>query len=117
MRDFKFSIIVAIYNSSKYLKEAITSVINQDIGFKDNVQLILVNDGSTDNSMEIMQKYQDEFSENIIALSKDNGGPASARNLGLKYATGEYINFLDGDDMLKLNAFLELIISFQFMKI
>lgn len=104
MDNFKFSIIVAVYNSSKYLDETISSVINQDIGFEDNVQLILVNDGSTDNSLEIMQKYQSDFPNNIIALSKDNGGPASARNLGLKYATGDFINFLDGDDMLKLNS-------------
>ena len=104
MDDFKFSIVVAIYNSAKYLDDTITSVINQDIGFKENVQLILVNDGSTDNSMDIISKYYQDFPDNIITLSKENGGPASARNLGLKYATGEFVNFLDGDDMLALNA-------------
>ena len=58
MNKFKFSIITAIFNSEKYLKESIESVINQDFGFEDNVQLILVDDGSTDNSREIALNYK-----------------------------------------------------------
>ena len=96
----KFSIITAIYNCESYLSQSIESVINQDIGFKDNIQLILVDDGSTDKSKDIALKYKDKFPENIIVLSKQNGGPGSARNMGLDHACGEYVNFLDGDDML-----------------
>ena len=96
----KFSIITAIYNCENYLSQSIESVINQDIGFKDNIQLILVDDGSTDKSKDIALKYMDKFPENIIVLSKQNGGPGSARNMGLDHACGEYVNFLDGDDML-----------------
>ena len=96
----KFSIITAIYNCESYLSQSIESVINQDIGFKDNIQLILVDDGSTDKSKDIALKYMDKFPENIIVLSKQNGGPGSARNMGLDHACGEYVNFLDGDDML-----------------
>lgn len=82
----KFSIITAIYNCESYLSQSIESVINQDIGFKDNIQLILVDDGSTDKSKDIALKYKNKFPENIIVLSKQNGGPGSARNMGLDHA-------------------------------
>ena len=104
VKNFKFSIVVAIYNSAEYLEETIASVLKQTIGFEKNVQLILVNDGSTDNSMDIIKEYYERYPNNIVPLSKENGGPASARNLGLEYVTGEIVNFLDGDDMLKSNA-------------
>ncbi len=103
-KNFKFSIITALYNTEKYLAESIESVIKQDIGFKNNVQLILVDDGSTDNSKEIALKYQKLYPENILLLSKENGGVASARNLGLKYVKGEYVNFLDSDDTFPKNT-------------
>ena len=104
MSGFKFSIITAIYNSEKYLNESIESVINQDIGFKDNVELILVDDGSSDKSCKIAQGYGEKYPENIMVLRKENGGVASARNLGLKHASGRYINFLDSDDKLSPNS-------------
>lgn len=103
-RKFKFTIISAFYNTGEYLKESIESVINQDIGFEDNVQYILVDDGSTDNTNEIALHYQQLYPNNILVLSKENGGPASARNLALKYISGEYVNFLDSDDLLSLNT-------------
>ena len=102
--SFKFSIVTAVYNSGKYLEETIRSVINQDIGFEKNVQLILVDDGSTDNSKDIAIGFQKEYPNNIVVVSKENGGPASARNLGLDYVTGEYVNFLDSDDKLSQNS-------------
>ncbi len=104
MKDFKFSIITAIFNSERYLEESIESVINQDIGFEDNVQLILVDDGSTDNSGEIAKRYMEKYPNNILVLTKENGGVASARNLGLKHVAGKYVNFLDSDDKLSPNA-------------
>ena len=64
-KQFKFSIIVSIYNVEKYIKEAIDSLINQTIGFEENVQLILVNDGSTDNSEEICLNYEKNYPKNI----------------------------------------------------
>ena len=104
MNKFKFSIITAIFNSEKYLKESIESVINQDFGFEDNVQLILVDDGSTDNSREIALNYKEKYPNNILVLTKENGGVASARNLGLKHVLGKYVNFLDSDDKLSINS-------------
>lgn len=105
MNDFNFSVVMAVYNVEKFLGDAIDSLINQSIGFEDNIQLVLVDDGSLDNSREIALAYQERFPNNILVISKENGGVASARNLGLKNATGKYINFMDSDDKFSLNAF------------
>lgn len=102
---FKFSVIIPIYNVEKYLYETIESVINQSIGFKKNVQLILVNDGSPDNSREICLKYKKLYPDNVIYVEKENGGVSSARNEGMKYISGKYVNFLDADDKWDKNAF------------
>lgn len=109
---FMFSIIVAIYNSEKWLKETIESVINQTIGFE-NIQLILVNDGSTDNSLKICNDYKIKYSENIEVLSKNNGGVASARNLAIPYIKGKYVEFLDSDDFISNNALEEVYDFFE----
>ena len=96
--EYKISVIIPIFNSEKYLKESIESVINQTIGFE-NIQLILINDGSTDNSKEIINSYSEEYS-NIQAyhLEESHRIGGIARNEGLKYAEGEYLMFLDSDD-------------------
>ena len=103
-KNFKFTIITAFYNTEKYLRESIESVINQDIGFEDNVQYILVDDGSDDDSKDIALEYQKLYPQNILVLSKENGGVGSARNLGLKYIKGEFVNFLDSDDKFATNS-------------
>jgi glycosyltransferase involved in cell wall biosynthesis len=104
LANFRFTIITAFYNTGEYLKDSIESVINQDIGFEDNVQLILVDDGSSDNSKDIALSYQDLYPNNILVLSKENGGVATARNLGLKHIQGEFVNFLDSDDKFSPNS-------------
>ncbi|AWK50032.1 hypothetical protein DIC82_02515 [Clostridium beijerinckii] len=104
-RIYKFSIIIPIYNSGKYLEECIDSVINQkNIKFEEDVQLILVNDGSEDNSEEICLKFKKLYVDNIVYIEKENEGVSSARNKGLEVAEGQYINFLDSDDMLSSNT-------------
>ena len=108
---YKFSIIVPIYNVEKYIAETIDSIINQSLGFKDNIQLILVNDGSKDKSEEICLKYKNLYPENIIYLKKENGGVSSARNIGIDYINGQYVNFLDGDDKWESDS-LEKIYDF-----
>ena len=102
---YKISVIMPIYNVEKYLEEAIKSVINQSIGFEDNIQLILVNDGSTDKSEDICIKYQKEYSDNIIYIKQENCGASSARNAGIEYIQGKYVNFLDPDDKWNYDAF------------
>ena len=96
---YKFSVIMAVYNVEPFLREAVESIINQTIGIK-NIQLILVDDGSTDNSPVICDEYSEKYPDNIFTIHKENGGVSSARNLGLKAVEGKYVNFVDSDDML-----------------
>ena len=81
--NYKFSIIISVYNVEKYIKESIESVINQSIGFIDNVELLLVDDGSTDNSKVICKDFESKYPNNIHYYYKSNGGASSARNLGI----------------------------------
>ena len=97
----KVSVIVAIYNVEKYLENCLDSLVNQTL--KD-MEIILVNDGSLDNSEKIINKYLKKYN-NIKYLKKKNGGQSSARNYGLKYASGDYIGFVDGDDYVKLDMY------------
>lgn len=92
----KISIIVPIYNVEKYLNRCIESILNQT--FRD-FELILVNDGSTDNSLDICRYYED-IDNRICVINKNNGGLSSARNCGIKNAKYEYIGFIDGDDYI-----------------
>lgn len=101
---YEFSVIMAIYMVEDYLEEAIESIIQQDIGFEQNVQLILVDDGSPDRSGEICDRYAEQYPNNIVVVHKKNGGVSSARNDGLKLATGKYVNFCDSDDKFSLNT-------------
>lgn len=102
--QFKFSIVSAVYNAAPYLPEAIDSILAQDIGFTDCVELILVDDGSTDESGTICDEYQQKYPDNIVVIHKPNGGVASARNAGIAIARGRYINFMDSDDKLSSNT-------------
>lgn len=97
----KFSIIIPVYNKAPYLDSCISSVINQT--YK-NLEIIIIDDGSTDNSLEICEKYR-ERDERIELISQPNKGVSVARNLGIQKASGEWIYFLDADDYLELDAF------------
>ena len=108
---YKFSIVMAIYNVEPFIEEAIDSVINQTIGFRENVQLILVDDGSPDNSGAICDAYKEKYPDNIVVIHKENGGLPSAREAGVKEVQGKYIGFMDPDDMYTLNT-LELVNEF-----
>ena len=99
------SIIIPVYNVRKYLEECLDSVINQT--YK-NIEIICVNDGSTDNSLELLYEYSKKDSR-IKIIDKKNGGVSSARNLGIKNAIGEYIYFVDSDDWIELNLIEEFV--------
>lgn len=111
MNEFKFSIIIAVYNVEKYIKETIDSVINQTMDFEKNIEIILVDDGSVDNSAIICKEYEKKYPENIKYIYQKNGGASSARNAGIKIARGKYYNFLDSDDLLH-EAALEKVYEF-----
>ena len=96
----KISIIIPIYNTALYLNKCLDSIINQT--YK-NIEIILINDGSKDNSLKICQEYT--FRDNrIILINKQNAGVSQARNDGIKIASGDYIMFVDSDDWLELNT-------------
>lgn len=96
----KISIIVPIYNVDKYLEECLESLINQTYR---NIEIILINDGSTDSSLEICKRYK-KVDKRIVLIDKKNEGVSKARNIGLKKASGDYLMFVDSDDYLELNA-------------
>ncbi|HFU5741284.1 TPA: CDP-glycerol:glycerophosphate glycerophosphotransferase [Campylobacter jejuni] len=109
----QYTIISAVYNVEKYLDDYFNSIINQRLDFKKNIFMILVDDGSTDNSANIIKKYQKKYPKNIVYLYKENGGQASARNLGLKYIQENnyktpWVTFTDPDDFLDRNYFYEV---------
>ncbi len=93
----KISIIVPVYNVKKYLSKCLDSLINQTL--KD-IEIICVNDGSTDNSLDILNEYAKK-DERIVVINKENSGPGASRNLGIEKATGEYIQFVDSDDWIE----------------
>lgn len=100
------SIIVPVYNTEKYLEQCIESILTQTYN---NFELILINDGSTDNSKKICEKYQ-EKDERVSLFNTSNNGVSSARNLGIEKCTGKYITFIDSDDYIERQT-LELIIN------
>lgn len=97
----RFSIVMSIYNQESWLERSIESLLAQDIGFKDNVELVLVNDGSHDASLEICERYRDLYPNNIQVVSQENSGLSASRNAGMQLASGELINFMDPDDLLE----------------
>ncbi len=101
----KVSVIVPIYNVEKYLEKCINSLLSQTL---EDIQIILVNDGSKDNSGTIAKKYAERNKDKVIYVEKENGGLSDARNYGLKYATGDFVAFLDSDDYIAKNAYEEM---------
>ena len=97
----KVSVVVPVYNVEEYLEKCLTTLVNQTL--KD-IEIIVVNDGSPDNSQKIIDKYAKKY-DNIHAYKKENGGLSDARNYGIKKATGEYIAFVDSDDYIELDMY------------
>ena len=101
MLEFEYSVIIPVYNAEKTLCRCIDSVIDEN---RKNIEIILVNDGSTDSSLFICKQYSQKY-DNIVTVDKENGGVSSARNIGIQVARGEYILFLDSDDYVSDNYF------------
>lgn len=106
-----YTIISAVYNTSLYLDDFFQSIINQRLDFKNNIKIICVDDGSSDESASIIKKYQVRYPQNIVYLHKQNGGAASARNVGLDFLAthadfaGQWVSFVDSDDILDYEFF------------
>ena len=99
----KVSVVLPVYNVENYLRDCLDSIVNQTL--KD-IEIICINDGSPDNSLEILREYEAKDNR-ITVIDQENGGHAVATNRGLKLATGECLFSMDSDDILELNA-LEL---------
>lgn len=104
----KVSVIVPIYNVEKQLERCILSLIEQKTE-EISLQIILVNDGSTDNSGKIAKEYAEKYKDIIVYLEKENGGLSDARNFGVKYADGDYISFVDSDDYIDKELYCKLL--------
>ena len=95
------SVIVPVYNVERYVQQCLESLVNQTLK---EIEIIIVNDGSTDGSAEICNKYA-KMDSRIVYITKENGGLSEARNVGLKYASADYIGFVDSDDYVDLDFF------------
>ncbi|CAI8919844.1 glycosyltransferase family 2 protein [Chryseobacterium sp. IT-36CA2] len=102
----KISIIVPVYNVENYLAKCLDSLVNQT--FQD-VEILVVNDGSKDNSEKVIEKFVQKYPDKIKAFTKENGGLSDARNFGIDKATGDYIGFVDSDDYVTETMFEEML--------
>ncbi len=105
MKD-KVSVVVPIYNVEKYLPKCIESIQMQTYN---NLEIILVNDGSTDSCLKICEKYK-KLDKRVIIINKENGGLSDARNFGIEKATGKWITFIDSDDYVEKD-YIETLMS------
>lgn len=103
-----FSIIMAAYNVEDYLDDAINSIMNQSLNVKKYVEVIIVNDGSKDDTLKIARRWEEKYPAIIKVIDQENGGVSVARNNGLKAAKGQYINFMDADDKLDSTVLLAI---------
>ena len=97
---YDISVIVPVYNSEKYIEEAVDSILQQE-GVR--IEIILINDGSTDRSVEILDRYAAGY-DGVHVIHQENMGLSAARNIGLDAASGRYIAYLDSDDMFVADA-------------
>lgn len=100
--SIKVSIIVPVFNSEDSLKTCIDSLVNQTLA---DMEILFINDGSTDNSLQVLEGYQKQYPDKIKIFSQKNQGQGAARNLGVSKACGTYIGFVDSDDYIELNAY------------
>jgi len=106
--NYKYSVVSAVYGVEKYLEQFFLSLENQTLDFKNNIELIMVDDGSLDGSADIIKKWVDKYPNNIKYISKENGGQASARNLGMNHVSHDWVTFIDPDDFVDINYFAEV---------
>lgn len=104
----KYTVISAVYRVENYINDMMFSLIHQTLDFKRSIQVILIDDGSDDRSSIICKLWVDKFPENVVYVRKNNGGQSTARNIGLNYAQGEWVTFIDPDDIVDKNYFFEV---------
>lgn len=101
---FDVSVIIPVFNTEQYVADTLLSLERQTIGF-DRIQVLIIDDGSTDSSLEICRQFADTHPDNVTLISKENSGVADSRNVGLSLSKGRLVTFLDSDDQWSDNAF------------
>ena len=101
----KISVIVPVYNVENYLEKCLSSLVNQTL---QEIEILVINDGSTDNSQKIIEVFQSKFPQKIKTFAKENGGLSDARNFGIDRATGEFLAFVDSDDYVSVTMMEEM---------
>lgn len=105
----RISVIIPVYNAEKYIKKCLDSLINQTIGIE-NMQLIIIDDASNDDSLRYIMEYEQTFSESILlVVLKKNGGQANARNIGMDYVMAPYFTFVDADDWVESDIYEKML--------
>lgn len=105
----KVSVIIPCYNITKYIDHCMESLVSQTIGFEENIEVVFVNDASTDSTLGKLLQYEMKYPENIVVVPlEQNVKQGMARNIGLQYATGQYVDYLDADDYMAANAYEKL---------
>ncbi len=107
----KLSIILPVYNTEQYLEKCLNSIL--DNTFQD-FELIIVNDGSPDNSEKIILDFKEKYQDKIVYIKKENGGLSDARNCGMQVARGEYISFIDSDDYIEQDMYEEMMKKLEY---
>jgi len=110
-KKYTISVVVPVYNAENYLHQCVDSIINQAYDFS-KIEVLLINDGSSDNSKSICEEYEKQY-ENITLMNQKNQGVSVARNLGIKNAKGKYIMLLDSDDFISENAICNIVSFFE----
>ncbi len=104
-QNYKLSVIIPAYNSQDYIPRTIATVLSSTLN---DIELVIVDDGSSDNTREVLSWYTEKYPKYVKAIFKENGGVAHTRNVGIEYAHGEYIAFMDNDDMIRPDGFKKL---------
>lgn len=106
--EYAVSVVVPAYNSAQFIEECLDSLVNQTL---ESLQVVVVNDGSTDSTQEIIDSFVRDYPGKVKAFAKDNGGQATARNLALDNCDGEYIGFMDSDDLAMDDMFEKMYVQ------
>ena len=101
----KVSVIVPVYNQEKRLHRCMDSLVNQTL---DSIELIVINDGSTDKSLKVLNEYKEKYPKKIKLITRENKGISITRNEGLSIAKGKYVGFVDSDDYVELDMYEKL---------
>ena len=109
MTEKMISVIIPVYNAQEYIKECLDSIINQTIGIE-HIELIVVDDGSTDNSLQYLMEYEEKYPNSMVLVPlEENSGQANARNIGMDYATAPYFAFVDADDWVEPDIYEKML--------